>query len=81
MQKTEKKIETSELIADEDLNKQEAEQYITYSLEHGFASDKGMGLQNILPKKRSLLDPEYFTMRNSVFKKISNLVEKFKGIH
>src|SRR5690606_459931 len=71
--------EVSELISDETLNEEAAKRYIANSLKREFASDNGTELNAILPKM-SPLNPQYLTKKQSVFQKISALVEKFKGI-
>lgn len=73
------KTEASELIADENLNEKEAKRYITTSLKREYASENGTELSALLPKM-SRLNPEYLTKKQSVFKKISSFVEKFKGV-
>jgi len=73
------KSEASELIADENLNEEEAKRYITASLKREFASENGTELNAILPKM-SPLNPQYLTKKQSVFQKISSFVEKFKGV-
>ncbi|QXP63929.1 type I restriction endonuclease subunit R [Polaribacter sp. HaHaR_3_91] len=74
-QKTEAKV----LIEDENLNKEEAERYITSSLKREYASENGTELNSILPKM-SPLNPQYLTKKQSVFQKIAAFVEKFKGV-
>lgn len=71
--------EVEELIVAESLNVEEAKRYITTSLKRGYASDHGTELMNILPKI-SPLNPEYSTKKENVFRKISDFVEKFKGV-
>src|SRR5690606_35418534 len=71
--------EVSELISDETLNEEAAKRYIATSLKREYASDNGTELNAILPKM-SPLNPQYLTKKQSVFQKISALVEKFKGI-
>lgn len=73
------KTEASELITDENLNEEEAKRYITNSLKREHASENGTELNAILPKM-SPLNPQYLTKKQSVFKKISSFVEKFKGV-
>jgi len=73
------KIEASELIADENLNEEEAKRYITASLKREYASENGTELNDILPKM-SPLNPQYLTKKQSVFQKIVSFVEKFKGV-
>lgn len=71
--------EVSELISDETLNEEAAKRYISNSLRREYASDSGTELNSILPRM-SPLNPQYLTKKQSVFQKISDLVEKFKGI-
>lgn len=73
------KIEATELIKEENLNEEEAKRYITVSLKREFASENGMEFNAILPKM-SPLNPLYLTKKQSVFKKITSFVEKFKGV-
>ncbi len=67
------------LIKEENLNPESAKRYITTSLKKEYASENGTGLNEILPKM-SPLNPMYLTKKNIVFQKISELVNKFKGI-
>jgi len=71
--------EASELIAEENLNEEEAKRYITASLKHEYASEKGTELNALLPKM-SPLNPQYLTKKQSVFQKLTVFVEKFKGV-
>ena len=73
------KKEASELIADENLNEDEAKRYITASLKREYANDNGTELNAILPKM-SPLNPLYLTKKQSVFQKVVSFVEKFKGV-
>lgn len=73
------KVEATELIADENLNDVEAKRYITKSLKREYATENGTELNTILPKM-SPLNPQYLTKKQSVFKKISAFIEKFKGV-
>lgn len=73
------KIEALALIAEENLNEEEAKRYILASLKREFASENGTELNTILPKM-SPLNPEYLTKKQRVFQKISSFVEKFKRI-
>lgn len=56
-----------------------ARRYITTSLKREFASDSGTELNAALPKM-SPLNPQYLTKKQSVFQKIAEFVEKFKGV-
>ncbi|MEA1847632.1 type I restriction endonuclease subunit R [Chryseobacterium sp. MHB01] len=73
------KEEASELITDENLNEEAAKRYLATSLKKEFATENGTELNAILPKM-SPLNPQYLTKKQSVFKKIIDFVEKFKGI-
>lgn len=53
--------------------------YITTSLKREYASENGTELNAILPKM-SPLNPQYLSKKQTVFQKIANLVEKFKGV-
>ncbi|OHC25195.1 MAG: DEAD/DEAH box helicase [Pseudomonadales bacterium RIFCSPHIGHO2_12_FULL_40_16] len=76
---SEQQREVQELIGDENLNEDAAKRYITNSLKREFASENGTELNAILPKM-SPLNPQYLTKKQSVFQKISILVEKFKNV-
>ncbi|UVD72432.1 type I restriction endonuclease subunit R [Leptospira borgpetersenii] len=76
---TEQKREADELIQTENLNAEAAKRYITSSLRREFASENGTELNTILPKM-SPLHPQYLTIKQSVFQKVSTFVEKFKGV-
>lgn len=73
------KVEATELIADENLNDAAAKRYITKSLKREYATENGTELNTILPKM-SPLNPQYLTKKQSVFKKITAFIEKFKGV-
>ena len=75
----EQKREAEELINDEALNADEARRYILTSLRREFASQNGTELNAILPKM-SPLNPSYLKKKQSVFQKVSEFVEKFKGV-
>jgi type I restriction enzyme R subunit len=75
----EQRREVSELITDESLNQEAAKRYITASLKREYASENGTELNAILPKM-SPLNPQYLPKKQSVFQKISDLVDKFKGV-
>jgi type I restriction enzyme R subunit len=74
-----RKHEEAELIQSENLNAEKARRYIQYSLNSQFVSEDGADLNNILPKI-SPLNPEHLNVKQRVFQKISNFVEKFKDI-
>lgn len=73
------KKEAAELIAEENLNEEEAKRYIAVSLKREFASENGTELNAILPKM-SPLNPQYLMKKQSVLKKIASFIEKFKGV-
>lgn len=73
------KEEVKMLIEEENLNVEEAKQYIENSLKREFASENGTELNAILPKI-SPLNPQYLTKKQSVFQRIVDFVEKFKGV-
>jgi type I restriction enzyme R subunit len=71
--------EVEELINSENLNIETAKRYIATSIKNKIASDNGTELNSILPKM-SPLNPQYLPKKQSVFKKISQFVEKFKDV-
>ena len=73
------KTEATELITEENLNEEAAKRYITTSLKREYASENGTELNALLPKM-SPLNPQYLTKKQSVFRKISLFVDKFKGV-
>lgn len=73
------KIEAEELITEEDLNEEEAKRYITTSLKREYATENGTELNAVLPKM-SPLNPEYLTIKQRVFRKLTLFIDKFKGI-
>ncbi|MFA6816831.1 MAG: type I restriction endonuclease subunit R, partial [Lentisphaeria bacterium] len=73
------KEEVAELIQTENLNEKAAKRYILTSLKKRYASENGMGLNEILPKM-SPLNPQYFGKKQRVFQKIAALVDKFQGV-
>lgn len=75
----EQRREAEELISSENLNEDAAKRYILASLKREYASENGTELNTILPKM-SPLNPQYLTMKQSVFRKIADFVEKFKGV-
>ncbi|MBJ9954876.1 MULTISPECIES: type I restriction endonuclease subunit R [unclassified Acinetobacter] len=75
----EQQREVQALISDENLNEDAAKRYIANSLKKEFASENGTELNAILPKM-SPLNPQYLIKKQSIFKKIATLVEKFKGV-
>ena len=75
----EQQKEAEALIDDENLNPESAKRYILTSLKREYASENGTELNDILPKM-SPLNPAYLTKKQTVFQKIANFVEKFKGV-
>ena len=75
----EQQREVKELIAKENLNEDAAKRYITASLRREYATENGTELNEILPKM-SPLNPQYLTKKHTVFQRIVDLVEKFKGV-
>jgi len=73
------KAEAADLIAEENLNEEEAKRYILASLKREYASENGTELNALLPKM-SPLNPQYLTKKQSVFQKIASFVDKFKGV-
>ena len=73
------KAEAANLIAEENLNEEEAKRYILTSLKREYASENGTELNSLLPKM-SPLNPQYLTKKQSVFQKIASFVDKFKGV-
>ena len=71
--------EAEELIRSEGLNEEAAKRYIVASLKREYASENGTALNETLPKM-SPLNPHYITKKQSVFRQISDFVEKFKGV-
>ena len=76
---TKQKAEALALIADENLNEDEAKRYIATSLKREYASENGTELNALLPKM-SPLNPQYLTKKQKVFQKLVSFVEKFKGV-
>jgi type I restriction enzyme R subunit len=75
----EQKRDADELIEDENLNEDAAKRYILLSLKREYASENGTEINEVLPKM-SPLNPEYLIKKQRVFRKISDFVEKFKGV-
>ena len=73
------KREAEELIQSENLNENAARRYIKASLKREYASENGTELNSALPKM-SPLNPQYKTLKQTVFQKIAAYVEKFKGV-
>lgn len=75
----EQQRESEALIRSENLNEAAAKRYITSSLKREYASENGTELNSTLPKM-SPLNPQYKTKKQTVFQKIADFVEKFKGV-
>lgn len=75
----EQRREFEELVKSENLNPEAAGRYIRNSIKREFATDNGNDLNEILPKM-SPLNPAYLTKKTSVFKQVSDFVEKFKNV-
>ena len=75
----EQKKEAAELIEKEGLNEDAAKRYIKASLKREYASENGTELNDALPKM-SPLNSQYKTKKWTVFQKIAEFVEKFKGV-
>lgn len=71
--------EATELIAEENLNEEEAKRYMAASLKREYASENGTELNALLPKM-SPLNPQYLTKKQRVFQKLASFVDKFKGV-
>jgi type I restriction enzyme R subunit len=71
--------EMEELINDERLNADNTKRYINTSLKQEYASENGTDLGAILPKM-SPLNPQYLSIKQRVFERVSAFVEKFKGV-
>ena len=77
--RNEQKKEVEQLIREENLDEENAKRYIMTSLKKEYASENGTELNETLPKI-SPLNPSYKTKKQTVFEKISELVEKYKGV-
>jgi type I restriction enzyme R subunit len=73
------KAEAAAIIADENLNEEEARRYLTASLKREYASDSGTDLNAVLPKM-SPLNPEYLVKKQRVYQKMVQFIEKYKGV-
>ena len=71
--------EADDLIKRENLNPEAARCYMDASLQRGFASDHGTGLNAALPAM-SPLNPEHRTRKQRVFRAMVAFVEKFTGV-
>ncbi len=75
----EQRREAEALIRSERLNEEAARRYLAVSLKREYASENGTELNSTLPTM-SPLNPQYKTKKQSVFEKIADFVEKFKGV-
>ncbi|PWE49077.1 DEAD/DEAH box helicase [Thioclava sp. NG1] len=75
----EQRHEMDEIIKSEELNPEAAKRYIAASIKQEFASDNGADLNAILPRM-SPLNPKFRSKKAIVFEKISDFVDKFKGV-
>ncbi|HHG8918180.1 TPA: HsdR family type I site-specific deoxyribonuclease [Klebsiella oxytoca] len=71
--------EAEALIKEENLNEEAAKRYIRTSLKREYATENGTELNETLPKL-SPLNPQYKTKKQTVFQKIGEFIEKFKGV-
>ena len=71
--------EASNLISEENLNEDAAKRYITASLKRNYASENGTDLNALLPKM-SPLNPKYLGLKQRVFRRIADFVDKYKGV-
>ena len=75
----EKRREANELIHGESLDVEKAKRYFDNSLRQEFASDSGTELHSILPRM-SPLNRNYLATKRRVLQKITEFVDKFKGV-
>lgn len=75
----EQRREFEELVEAENLNLEAARRYVANSIKREFATENGNDLNDILPKM-SPLNPAYLTKKDTVFRRISDFVEKFKRV-
>lgn len=75
----EQRREFEELVETESLNAEAARRYVTHSIRREYASENGNELKDILPRM-SPLSSGYLEKKGSVFGKVSDFVEKFKGV-
>ena len=71
--------EAAALIAGEQLDGEAARRYIRASLRREYATDNGADLNAMLPRM-SPLNPKYLTKKQTVFRKVADFVERYKGI-
>lgn len=75
----EQRREFEELVEAENLNLEAARRYVANSIKREFATENGNDLNAILPKM-SPLNPAYLTKKGTVFRRVSDFVEKFKRV-
>ena len=75
----EQRREFEELVEEESLKPEAARRYVANSIKREFASENGNDLNEILPKM-SHLNPAYLDKKATVFERVSDFVEKFKGV-
>ncbi|MBL6734979.1 MAG: type I restriction endonuclease subunit R, partial [Shewanellaceae bacterium] len=75
----EQQQEVEQLIQAENLNPEPLKRYLEISLKNEYASENGTALNEALPKL-SPLNPKFRTLKQIIFQKITELVEKYKGI-
>ena len=75
----EQRCEAEELIRSEGLIPGPARRYISTALRREFASENGDDLNAVLPKM-SPLKPQFRTRKQAVFDRISEFVDRFKGV-
>ena len=75
----EQRREAEAIIVAENLNSEAAKRYIVTSIKREFASENGTDLNAILPKM-SPLSPQFRVVKQRVFEKMADFVEKFKGV-
>ncbi|WIG76965.1 type I restriction endonuclease subunit R [Photobacterium damselae] len=75
----EQKQAVADIIASEQLNEEAAKRYIKASLKREFATENGTALNDALPKL-SPLNPKHRTLKQTVFRKVAEFVDKFKGV-
>jgi len=73
------KNEAYEIIKSEGLLEEPAKRYMAVSLRNEYTDDSGDMLNQALPKM-SPLNPEFIPKKRTVFERISDFVDKFKGI-
>lgn len=75
----EKRREINNLITEEKLDPKRARNYIASSLKKGYATDKGSDINNMMPKL-SPFNKHYLDIKQRIFTKIKNIVEKYNDV-